>query len=63
MLDVFNRSYLQNMRLIVGFVEGDKKIVAEVNGKAVGTAVFIVVVLRDNLLSCVVGCEGGRMGR
>ncbi len=43
MLDVFNRSYLQNMRLIVGFVEGDRKIVAEVNGKAVGTAVFIVV--------------------
>lgn len=41
--DVFNRSFLQNFRLIMGFVEGDKGIISEVNAKAVGTAVFIVV--------------------
>lgn len=40
-LDFFNRSYLQNIRLIVGFVEDDKEIIDEVNRKAVRTAVLI----------------------
>lgn len=42
-IDFFNRAYLQNMRLIVGYVEDDKYIIDEVNRKAVWTAVLIVV--------------------
>ncbi|WP_298454993.1 DUF4112 domain-containing protein [uncultured Prevotella sp.] len=42
-LDFFNRSYLQNIRLIVGFVEDDKEIIDEVNRKAVRSAILIVV--------------------
>lgn len=41
--DFFNRSYLQNIRLIVGFVEDDKEIIDEVNRKAVRTAILIFV--------------------
>lgn len=43
-LDFFNRAYLQNMRLIVGYVEDDKTVIDEVNRKAVGTAILIVIV-------------------
>lgn len=42
-LDFFNSSYLQNMRLIVGFVEDDKDIIDEVNRTAVKSAVLIAV--------------------
>ncbi len=42
-LDFFNRSYLQNIRLIVGFVEDDKNIIDEVNRKAVKSAIMIGV--------------------
>lgn len=41
--DFFNRSYLQNIRLIVGFVEDDKEIIDEVNRKAVRSAILIFV--------------------
>ncbi len=41
--DFFNRSYLQNIRLIVGFVEDDREIIDEVNRKAVRSAILIVV--------------------
>lgn len=41
--DFFNRSYLQNIRLIVGFVEDDKDIIDEVNRKAVRSAILIFV--------------------
>lgn len=41
--DFFNRCYLQNMRLIVGFVEDDKAIIDEVNRKSVWMAVLIVI--------------------
>ena len=43
LLDIFNRSYSKNYRLIVGFVEGDQKIIQEVNRKALLTAVGILV--------------------
>ncbi len=43
--DVFHRANLQNFRLIVGFVEDDRRIVREVNRKAVWMAVGIVLVL------------------
>ena len=42
-LDFFNRSYLQNIRLIVDFVEDDKEIISEVNRKAVKSAIMIGV--------------------
>ncbi len=42
LLDIFNRSYSKNYRLIVGFVEGDQKVIQEVNRKAVLTAVGIL---------------------
>ena len=43
LLDIFSRSYVKNYRLIVGFVEGDKEVIQEVNRKAVVTAVGILV--------------------
>ncbi len=43
--DVFHRAHLQNFRLIIGFVEGDREIIRQVNRKAVWMAVGIVVVL------------------
>ena len=41
--DFFNRSYLQNFRLIVGYVEDDRDVINEVNRKAVWTAILIVI--------------------
>ena len=42
-LDVFKRSYVENLRLITGYIEDDKEIINKVNKKAFWTAVFIVV--------------------
>ena len=42
-LDFFNRAYLQNCRLIVGFVEDDREIIREVNRNAFWMGVGIVV--------------------
>ena len=42
-LDFFNRAYLQNCRLIVGFVEDDREIIREVKRKAFWMGVGIVV--------------------
>lgn len=41
--DAFNRCYVQNCKLIVGFVEDDKDIIHEVNRKAVWTAIMIAL--------------------
>ncbi len=46
-LDIFNRSYSKNLRLIDGFIRRDEKVVKEVNRKAWIFAVLIAV-------SCVV---------
>ena len=43
LLDIFSRSYAKNYRLIVGFVEGDKEVIQEVNRKAILTAAGILV--------------------
>lgn len=43
LLDIFNRSYSKNYRLIVGFVEGDQEVIQEVNRKTLLTAVGILV--------------------
>ena len=42
-LDVFKRSYIDNLKLITGYIEDDKEIINKVNKKAFWTAVFIVV--------------------
>lgn len=42
-LDFFYRSNTRNLRMIVSFVNGDEKVVSEVNRKAVQTAVGIAV--------------------
>ena len=42
-IDFFNRAYMKNMRLIVGYVEDDRTIINEVNRKAVWTAILIAV--------------------
>ena len=43
--DAFNRGYLQNCRLIVGFVEDDQEVIDEVNGKAWWMGVLIVLAI------------------
>lgn len=48
--DVFNRAYLKNLRLIVGYVEGDRQVIEEVDRKAVWSTVLIAVVI---LLICL----------
>ena len=42
-LDVFKHSYVENLKLITGYIEDDKELINEVNKKAFWTAVFIVV--------------------
>lgn len=42
-LDVFNKSFVKNFKLIVGFVEDDKHVINEVNRKAVKMGVLIVM--------------------
>ena len=42
-LDVFKRSYVENLKLITGYIEDDKEIINKVNKKVFWTAVFIVV--------------------
>ena len=42
-LDVFKRSYVENLKLITGYIEDDKEIINKVNEKAFWTAVVIAV--------------------
>ena len=42
-IDVFNRSYVANLRLITGYVNDDKSVIHEVNRKATWSAIFIVI--------------------
>lgn len=55
-LDFFNRAYLQNCRLIVGFVEDDREIIREVNRKAfwMGVGIVVCCVLIYWLISIVI---------
>lgn len=47
-LDIFKRSYVDNLRLITGFIEDDKEIINKVRKKALATAIVIVI------LCCVI---------
>lgn len=42
-LDIFKRSYVDNLRLITGYIEDDKEIINKVRKKAFITAIFIVI--------------------
>lgn len=42
-IDVFNRAYLKNARLITGFVEDDNEVISEVNRKAAWMGFMILV--------------------
>lgn len=42
-IDVFNKAYLKNARLITGFVEDDKEVISEVNRKAAWMGFMILV--------------------
>ena len=44
-LDFFHKSNRQNMRLIEGFVDGDRATIHEVNAKAVQSVVMIIVLI------------------
>ena len=43
LFDILKRSYVDNLRLITGYIEDDKEIISKVRKKAFWTAVFIVV--------------------
>lgn len=42
-IDIFNRSYVANLKLITGYVNDDKEVIQEVNKKATWSAIFIVI--------------------
>ena len=42
-IDFFHKGYRKNYQLIVGYVEGDRDVISEVNGKAVKTVILIAV--------------------
>ncbi len=42
-IDIFNRSYVANLKLITGYVNDDKEVIQEVNKKAAWSAIFIVI--------------------
>lgn len=42
-IDVFNRSYVANLKLITGYINDDKTVIHEVNRKATWSAIFIVI--------------------
>ena len=44
-LDFFYRSNLRNLKMIIGFVNGDSRIVVEVNRKALGAVAMMIVLL------------------
>lgn len=43
-LDVFKRSYIDNLRLITGYIEDDKEIINKVRKKAFVTVMFIAII-------------------
>lgn len=66
--DIFHRSYIKNWRLIVGFVEDDRKVINEVNKKAILMGFLIVVVsllifLLWKLISGLITVIGGFFSR
>ena len=44
-IDFYNKAYVRNLKLIIGFVDNDKKIINEVNRKALLFTILIAVVI------------------
>ena len=44
-IDIFHRSFKQNMRLVNGFVEDDQEVVTEVNKKARQSAIAVAIMV------------------
>jgi len=42
-IDVFNKSYKQNYKLIVGYVEGDPDVLQQIQKGAIGSAILITI--------------------
>ena len=42
-LDVFKKSYIENLDLINGYINDDKKIISEINRKAILSVIVIIV--------------------
>lgn len=42
-IDFFNRAYLKNMKLIVGYINDDAEVIHEVNRKAIWSAVVLLI--------------------
>ena len=42
-LDVFKKSYIENLDLINGYINDDKKIISEINRKAILSGIVIIV--------------------
>lgn len=45
LMDIFKRSYMQNFKLIDGFIHGDRATISAVNKKAAITVVLIVLMV------------------
>ena len=43
LLDIFNKSYTKNSILLTGFIEDDKKIVSEINRKAIWLGILCLI--------------------
>ena len=44
-IDIFHRANIQNMEMVQGFIDGDKKVIRKVNRKALQSAIIFVLSL------------------
>ena len=44
-IDIFHRANTQNMKMIQGFVDGDEKVIRQVNRRALQSAIVLVILL------------------
>lgn len=44
-IDIFNKAYVKNSRLLTGFVEGDTTVIREVNRKAILFGILILLII------------------
>lgn len=63
-IDVFNRSYIDNLKLIVGFINDDRDVINEVNRKAFwsGVVIFIFCFLIYLMFRLVAWCASAIIG-
>lgn len=44
-IDIFHRANIQNLELIQGFIDGDKKVIRKVNMKAIESVVVLILLM------------------